>query len=608
MHRDVDGGRRIRTGGGRRPAALRAIGTGLALAALGVVASALPQTICAAQESITVALDAGETFVLKGLVANGTPQVRFSHNPRSFVVECGAPGKCSVIAAEAGHGSIHAVLENGDTVTYEVTVSALARPGKPLEPGVAPHSAGDIFASSAAHPRSPAAGAPPTAPPTTGSSSTRYASAAPDSSGASPMTASYPPRRAASSDPASEVKFTQNPAANALELPPTALAVTARHFLPARTLKLTGGTSSIYDFPTPVRRVAIADTTVADVTVVSPVQLMVVAHKPGATTLSVWEEDGQYFERPVRVEQGGPQQVELRVVVAELDRNRLEQQGLDISAALANAGVAVVGLQGNVATPYSPGTNLSATGGAGTLLPLPPTGVFPAGGQLIPLLLSNTMTYGFTSQNGQWTTNAMFQVLEEHDLAKILAEPMLIAASGEEAKFLSGGEIPIVVAQALNTSIVFKQFGTAVNFVPTVIDDDEIELMVAPEFSQPDYTQGVQLFGFTVPAFVTRKAQTLVRMRENQTLIIAGLVLETPISQVRKTPYLGDIPYFGMLFKHTYYRRVKTELVITVTPQIVQPIPTGVRVALPTDHGPMSPEEIRTRPLSQPDASRPRLE
>ena len=491
-------------------------------------------------------------------------------------------------------------------MVYDITVSALARPGKPLEPGVAPHPSGDIFANKAANPGSGPAWTPPVASATTGSSGTEYADAGP--SGASPTSAPFTPSRVAGSNPTSVVKFTQNPAANALELPPTGPAVTTRHYLPARTLKLTGGSSSIYDFPIPVRRVAIADTTVADVVVVNPAQLMIVAHKPGATTLSVWEEDGQYFERPVRVEQGGPQQVQLRVVVAELDRSRLEQQGLDISAALANAGVAVVGLQGNVATPYSPNTNLTATGGAGTLAVLPPTGVLPPGGQLIPLLLSNTMTYGFTSQNGQWTTNAMFQVLEEHDLAKILAEPMLIAASGEEAKFLSGGEIPIVVAQALNTSIVFKQFGTSVNFVPTVIDDDEIELLVAPEFSQPDYTQGVQLFGFTVPAFVTRRAQTLVRMKENQTLIIAGLVLETPISQVRKTPYLGDIPYVGALFKHTYYRRVKTELVMTVTPQIVRPIPTGVRVALPTDRGPMSPEEIRTYPLSQPDASRPRFQ
>jgi pilus assembly protein CpaC len=353
--------------------------------------------------------------------------------------------------------------------------------------------------------------------------------------------------------------------------------------------------------------VAVADTAIADVTVVGPRQLMVVAHKPGATTLSVWQEDGEYFERSVRIEQGGPQQVQLRVVVAELDRSRLEAQGLDLSVALANAGISVVGLQGQVATPYNVQTNLTATGGAGTIVALPPSGVLTPGGSLIPLLLSNSITYGLASTNGQWTTNAMFQFLEQHALAKILAEPMLIAASGEQAKFLSGGEIPIVIAQALNTSIVFKQFGTSLVFVPTVIDDDEIELEVAPEFSQPDFTQGVQMFGFTVPAFVTRKAQTLVRMKENQTLILAGL-LDNVISQVRKTPYLGDVPYLGAFFKHTSYQRNKTELMMTVTVQIIRPIPSGIRVALPTNRGPMSPEEVRTLPLSQPDVSRSRLQ
>jgi pilus assembly protein CpaC len=418
--------------------------------------------------------------------------------------------------------------------------------------------------------------------------------------------AADPPAPAA--DPAAMVRYAQNPPANALELPPGGMPSATKHYLPGRTLRLTAGSSRIFDFSLPLRRVAVADTDVADVEVINPNQLMLVAHRPGATTLSVWEESGDYYERPVRVEHGGPQQVELHVVVAELNRDRLEEQGLDISAALANAGVAVVGLQGAVATPYSANTNLIATSGAGTLASLPPNGVFPPGGQLIPLLLSTGLTYGFSSQNGQWTTNAMFQILEQHDMAKILAQPMLIADSGEQAKFLSGGEIPIVIAQALNTSIVFKQFGTSVSFVPTVIDDDEIELVVAPEFSQPDYTQGVQLFGFTVPAFITRRAQTMVRMRENQTLIIAGLVLDTPLSQVRKTPYLGDIPYISYLFKHTYYRRVKSELVMTVTPQIVRPIPPAVRVALPTDHGPMTPAEIRTQPLSQPDAARLRLQ
>jgi len=533
-------------------------------------------------ETIKVQLQAGETFALDRLAKDGTPEVRFTDNPNSFVLECNPPGQCTVLAAEAGHGRIRATLEEGQPIIYEVAVTAVAKPGRPLHAGAAPHAAGDVFAGNA--------GPKPPAAPVKGNSAALPAAAPP-----------------AAPNPGPSIRYTQNPPANALELPPTGPGP-VKHYLPAKSVKLTAGSSEIFDFPLALTRVAIADTTVADVTVIGPSQLMVVAHKPGATTLSVWEENQDYLERPVRVEQGGPQQVQLRVVVAELDRSRLEAQGLDISAALANAGISVVGLQGAVATPYNVQTNLTASGGAGTIVALPPSGVFPPGGQLIPLLLSNNITYGFASTNGQWTTNAMFQILEQHDLAKILAEPTLIAASGEQAKFLSGGEIPIVIAQALNTSIVFKQFGTSVIFVPTVIDDDEIELAVSPEFSQPDYNQGVQLFGFSVPAFVTRRAQTLVRMKENQTLIIAGLVLDNVQSEVRKTPYLGDVPYLGYLFKHTYYRRNKSELIITVTPQMVRGIPPGVRVALPTDHGPLSPEEVRTRPLSQPDASRPRFQ
>src|SRR6185437_10663031 len=157
--------------------------------------------------------------------------------------------------------------------------------------------------------------------------------------------------------------------------------------------------------------------------------------------------------------------------------------------------------------------------------------------------LSSNLTYGVAYGGSKAPAQAFFQFLETHNLAKILAQPHLLANSGEKAEFLSGGEIPIVVAQALNTSIVFKQFGTSVIFVPTVVGKDEIELQVKPEVSQPDFAHGVSLFGFTVPAFVTRRAQTFVRLKSNQTFIIAGLILHTKTSQVDKTPYVGDIPY-----------------------------------------------------------------
>ena len=118
---------------------------------------------------------------------------------------------------------------------------------------------------------------------------------------------------------------------------------------------------------------------------------------------------------------------------------------------------------------------------------------------------------------------------------------------------------------------MFKQYGTSVIFVPTVIGSRDIELLVRPEVSKPDYTQGVQLFGFTVPAFVTRRAETRVRLKDNQTLIIAGLILDDSRATVQKVPYLGDLPFLGALFRQTYWNHEKTELVMAVTPEIVQP-------------------------------------
>ena len=133
-----------------------------------------------------------------------------------------------------------------------------------------------------------------------------------------------------------------------------------------------------------------------------------------------------------------------------------------------------------------------------------------------------------------------------------------------------------MIAQALNSSIVFKQFGTSVEFIPTVIGRDDIELLVKPEVSQPDFAQGVTLFGFTVPAFVTRRAETMVRLQRRQTLIIAGLILaQNPVATVQKVPYLGDIPYLGGLFRTTSHTTQETDLVMSVTPQIVRPLPRG---------------------------------
>jgi pilus assembly protein CpaC len=226
---------------------------------------------------------------------------------------------------------------------------------------------------------------------------------------------------------------------------------------------------------------------------------------------------------------------------------------------------------------------------------------------MIPLLLSPNLTYGLAAQNSNVSWQGFFQFLEQHNLGKVLAEPHLLANSGEKAKFLSGGEIPIVIAQALNSTIVFKTFGTSIEFIPTVVGRDDIELLVKPEVSEPDYTHGVQLFGFTVPAFVTRRAETMARLKDRQTLIIAGLILHEKLSQVQKVPYLGDIPYVSGLFRNTYWSNKESDLVMSVTPEIVRPLPPAGQVYLPTSRGDLTPQEIETRRVEPPDAARPRF-
>jgi len=372
------------------------------------------------------------------------------------------------------------------------------------------------------------------------------------------------------------------------------------------------GNSQVFDFAHRIRRISVADTEVADIQVVNPYQINLIGHKEGFTTLAVWDNQGSYIQRQIRVDQFGKQQVLLNVIVAELNRGRMESQAINWDVAFPKWNFSLVGLgPGGAATPYTASSTLVAPtllqNGATTTALGGSSGQLLGAGLLTPFLLSPTVNYGIAAGNNNIQTQSMFNFLESHNLAKILAQPHMLANSGEKAEFLSGGEIPIVVAQALNTSIVFKQYGTSVIFVPTVVGKDDIEMEVKPEVSQPDFANGVSMFGFTVPAFVTRRAQTFVRLKNEQTLIIAGLILHTKTSEVNKTPYLGDLPVLGNLFKHTSYNDTNTDLVMSVTPQIVQPLPSNGRIADPVDRGPINQQEIQTERLAQPDASRPRF-
>jgi pilus assembly protein CpaC len=180
----------------------------------------------------------------------------------------------------------------------------------------------------------------------------------------------------------------------------------------------------------------------------------------------------------------------------------------------------------------------------------------------------------------------LFDVLDERGLGKILAEPTLVARSGETASFLAGGEIPIPIAQGGafgSITIEFKEFGVGVAFTPTVLAADRIHLKVAPEVSAPDFTLATVSEGFTVPGFTTRRASTAVELGDGQSFAIAGLLRDDVSELIDQYPVLGEIPILGVLFRSSQFQKNESELVMIVTPHLVKPLPPGEN-HLPTDH------------------------
>lgn len=184
--------------------------------------------------------------------------------------------------------------------------------------------------------------------------------------------------------------------------------------------------------------------------------------------------------------------------------------------------------------------------------------------------------------------------LESKGLVKTLAEPTLVALSGETASFLAGGEFPIPVLQSngnINGSgsnsagitIEFKPFGVSLAFTPTVLADGVISLIVAPEVSSIDPTSSVTVGGLTIPGLQTRRAKTVVELRDGQSFAVAGLLRNDFRDTVRQFPILGSLPIIGTLFRSTGFEKQQTELVIIVTPRLVKPIQNVAEVRLPTD-------------------------
>lgn len=186
--------------------------------------------------------------------------------------------------------------------------------------------------------------------------------------------------------------------------------------------------------------------------------------------------------------------------------------------------------------------------------------------------------------------DAYLNALENKGFAKTLAEPTLIALSGEKASFLAGGEFPVPVVQsggggddgAGRVTVEFKPFGVSLSFTPTVLGDNTINLVVEPEVSAIDPAASIQLNGISIPGLQTRRASTTLELRDGESFAIAGLLQQDFQTTINQVPLLGNIPILGALFRSTQFQKGETELLIIVTPRLVKPIrPDQVR--LPTD-------------------------
>jgi pilus assembly protein CpaC len=253
-----------------------------------------------------------------------------------------------------------------------------------------------------------------------------------------------------------------------------------------------------------------------------------------------------------------PNQVNLQVRIAEVDRKILKQIGVDWSKVGTSPAI------GN--TVSGPSVSLST------------------GNNVTPLV--NSITIGmFPSLLGQ-QISAMVEALATEGFLTVLAEPNLTAVSGQTASFLAGGEYPYPVPQsgtgsAAVITIQFQQYGVQLAFTPTVIDADHLNLKVRPEVSELDYANAVSLSGGLVPGLTVRRAETTVDLASGQSFALAGLLQHTTEQDISKVPWLGAIPILGALFRSNKFQNNETELVIIVTPYLVQP--TATKLATPTE-------------------------
>lgn len=402
-------------------------------------------------------------------------------------------------------------------------------------------------------------------------------------------------------------------------------------------IELPVGRTRALGAPWRVKRVSVGDPAIADVQVVGPNQVLIVGKAPGSTNLIVWSEEEVGWERRVYVQidlqlfqddlnllfpdselvikqsQGvhiltgtlryreeverlnrfmvasglkyvdmtslaGVQQVLLKVRLAEASRNAIRTLGINmLRTGQDYFGASTIGTAG---------------GGALNSIAISPPGGTAAGPNM-PFLLTDpvgispfvNLLVGFPRADLEF----FIQALAENQYVRILAEPNLMALSGEEATFLAGGEFPIPIVQGSSAgagssiTIEYKEFGISLKFIPTVLGEGKIRLLVAPEVSTLSDIGAVEIEGFRIPSVLTRRAETTLELNSGQTFAMAGLLSETTLARKTRVPVLGDLPVLGSFFRSVRYEQGDTELLVLVTASLVEPLSESTPRVLPGD-------------------------
>jgi pilus assembly protein CpaC len=316
-------------------------------------------------------------------------------------------------------------------------------------------------------------------------------------------------------------------------------------------LQLTIGRSFPITTPSALTHVSVANPEVADLVVISEREVVINAKAAGETDAIVWQSNGTRQQYRVQVRSSAERkQIIVSIKFAEVRRDLLREIGF---SGLYRDGHVRVGT----------GVLENDNGVSGNTLTIPDAGQF----------LSVLTNFGTDKLLG------FLQLEETKGRSRTLAEPTLMASNREEATFLAGGELPIPVAQGGGTgdasgtriTVQYKEFGVRLRFLGEIIADSLLKLSIRPEVSSLDFANAITLSGFRIPAFRTRRIETTVDVRPNESLIISGLFNDERERVKTGIPLLQDIPILGNLFSSQRWQRNETELLIVVTPVVVDP-------------------------------------